>query len=59
MMVEDEIRALNSDFNFRNYGQFYELEAENTQTATKPFVSQSIKGLYYVEKEATEKTKLF
>lgn len=53
MMIEDEIRALNSDFNFRNYGQFYEQEAENTLTKA------NTRGLYYIEKEPTQKAKMF
>lgn len=56
MMSEEEIRALNSDFNFRNYGQFYESEVENTQGVTKTVAS--IRGLYYIEKEPTQKAKM-
>jgi hypothetical protein len=51
MMAEEEIRAINSDFNFRNYGQFYEHEADNTQAVSKP--GQNLRGLYYIEKEPT------
>lgn len=48
MMSEDEIRALNSDFNFRNYGHFYEQESDNT-LPTK----SNTKGLYYIENNPT------
>jgi len=53
MMIEDEIRALNSDFNFRNYGQFYEQDSEST------LPKANIRGLYYIEKEPTQKAKMF
>lgn len=35
MLSEEQIRSVNSDFNFRNYGIFYENDAENNEGANK------------------------